>query len=93
MIDREKVIEEMKRIRDVVDDAICFENWGTERDLNALDNALELLKQQAEEIRELREAMTEMSTNGGTGNQQDVCLYLLNLMDGIEQRQRRASDA
>lgn len=45
-------------------------------------------KELEDEISELRETLTEMSMNGGTGNQHDVCKFLLKLMDVIEKRQR-----
>ncbi len=93
MIDSKKVIEGLEKIKSAIIDAICYEEgYGSEHDLNTLDDAMELLRDQGEEIRELREVLTEMSTNGGTGNQQDVCRYLLRLMDVIEERQRRADD-
>lgn len=46
------------------------------------------VKKLEDEISELRETLTEMSMNGGTGNQHDVCKFLLKLMDVIEKRQR-----
>ena len=42
------------------------------------------VKKLENEISELRETLTEMSMNGGTGNQHDICKFLLNLMDVIE---------
>lgn len=47
-------------------------------------DALALLNEHERRWKELRECITEMSTNGGTGSQQDVCRYLAHLMDVIE---------
>lgn len=33
---------------------------------------------------ELKEIIVEMRDNGGTGNQQDVCKFLANLMTNLE---------
>ena len=51
-----------------------------------MEDALKLIEAQAEELQELRWCLVEMSNNGGRGNQQDVCRYLIHLMDGIEKR-------
>ena len=39
-----------------------------------------------EQWRELKETITEMRDNGGTGTQQEVCKFLANLMDILEQQ-------
>ena len=49
-----------------------------------LSDAVAMIEEQARRWRELRACITEMSTNGGTGSQQDVCRYLAHLMDVIE---------
>ena len=51
-----------------------------------MEDALKLINAQSEELKEIREDMIEMSNNGGTGNQQEVCRYLLHRLDGIEKR-------
>lgn len=75
----EKVIEALESVKDNINDEFC-----SLRDIDRIDAAIVVIRNQAEELAELREDLTEMSTNGGTGNQQDVCNYLLNLMDVIE---------
>ena len=47
------------------------ENYELTVEDAANDAKLKKLEKQAEEIRELREALIELSTNGGTGNQRD----------------------
>ena len=49
-----------------------------------MNEALALLNEHERRWKELRSCITEMSTNGGTGSQQDVCRYLAHLMDVIE---------
>ena len=39
-----------------------------------------------EQWRELKETITEMRDNGGTGTQQEVCKFLANLMDILEKQ-------
>lgn len=51
---------------------------------NLMNEALALLNEHERRWKELRSCITEMSTNGGTGSQQDVCRYLAHLMDVIE---------
>lgn len=53
-----------------------------------MKDALTIITNQSEELKELREVIREMSMNGGTGTQQGVCRYLIHIMDGIEKRQK-----
>lgn len=39
-----------------------------------------------EQWRELKETITEMRDNGGTGTQQDVCKFLANYMETLEKQ-------
>lgn len=39
-----------------------------------------------EQWQELKETITEMRDNGGTGSQQDVCKFLVNLMETLEKQ-------
>lgn len=39
-----------------------------------------------EQWKELKEAITEMRDNGGTGTQYEVCKFLANLMDVLEKQ-------
>ena len=39
-----------------------------------------------EQWRELKETITEMRDNDGTGTQQEVCKFLVNLMDVLEKQ-------
>ena len=39
-----------------------------------------------EQWRELKETITEMRDNDGTGTQQEVCKFLANLMDILEKQ-------
>ena len=38
--------------------------------------------------RELKETITEMRDNGGTGTQQEVCKFLVNYMETLEKQMR-----
>ena len=40
--------------------------------------------------RELKETITEMRDNGGTGTQQDVCKFLANLMEILEKQMQES---
>lgn len=60
----EKVIEALESVKDNINDEFC-----SLRDIDRIDAAIVVIRNQAEELAELREVLTEMSTNGGTGNQ------------------------
>ena len=45
-----------------------------------------------EQWQELKETITEMRDNGGTGTQQDVCKFLANLMDVLEKQMQQPSE-
>lgn len=79
MIDSEKAIKGLERFKE------DFRHYvGDQTDWDRFDQAFVLISRQDKELSELRETLTEMSMNGGTGNQHDVCKFLLNLMDVIE---------
>lgn len=79
MIDSEKVIKGLERFKEDFRPFV-----GDQTDWGRFDQAFVLICRQAKELSELRETLIEMSMNGGTGNQHDVCNFLLNLMDVIE---------
>ena len=79
MIDSEKVIQGLERFKEDFRPYV-----GNQADWDRFDQAFVLICRQAKELSELRETLIEMSMNGGTGNQHDVCNFLLNLMDVIE---------
>lgn len=81
MIDSEKVIKGLERFKEDFRPYV-----GNQADWDRFDQAFVLISRQAKELSELRETLTEMSMNGGTGNQHDVCKFLLNLMDVIEKK-------
>lgn len=79
MIDHEKVIKGLEKFKEDFRPFV-----GDQTDWDRFDQAFTLICRQAKELSELRETLTEMSMNGGTGNQHDVSKFLLSLMDVIE---------
>lgn len=72
----------------VFDDFMCGEV-----DEDGTDTFLEMLKEKAipsadktEQWQELKETITEMRDNDGTGTQQDACRFLVNYMDVLEKQ-------
>ena len=45
-----------------------------------------------EQWQELKETITEMRDNGGTGTQQDVCKFLANYMETLEKQMQQPSE-
>lgn len=45
-----------------------------------------------EQWQELKETITEMRDNDGTGTQQEVCRFLVNLMDILEKQMQELSE-
>ena len=45
-----------------------------------------------EQWQELKETITEMSDNGGTGTQQEVCKFLANYMETLEKQMQEPSE-
>ena len=72
-MDTEKVIEALEIVKDNINDEFC-----SLRDIDRIDAAIVVIRNQAKELAELREDL---------GRKQDVCRYLLYRMDGIEKRQ------
>ena len=50
------------------------------------EDAYKLLKHYRDGWNELRSTITEMRDNNGTGSQQDVCRFLVSLMNIIEEK-------
>ncbi len=60
----------------------AFHHWMEE--VEVIGEAIAILNEQARCWEELRKCVMEMCDNGGTGNQHDVCAYIVHLMDVIE---------
>ena len=58
MIDKEKVIEGLNNIKSIINAAVyCDDGYGSEQDLNCLDDAITLLEEQEKTIVDLRNVL------------------------------------
>ena len=84
MIDREKVIDELVS---PIENALSVDSDYVDCiPTDLLQYAVAMLKEQDRRWEELRFCIKEMSRNGGTGSQQEVCSYIAHLMETIEGR-------